>query len=147
MLQTNIPYLDEKVFLLLNKNYALCKKVVDRVFAKTGITLAEYSLLRLLQTTPAITASAARKRLFTSAPSIAQLVKSVEGKGLMLRGSDTTDTRRQPMTLTKKGETLLSDARKIIQKSLRTLAIPDQLLQDLHNNLSTLFISLSSYEE
>ncbi len=144
MSQLQGPYLDEQVFLLLSQNFSLCKKIVDRELRTTGVTLAEYSLLRILQNTPSITASSARKRLFTSAPSIAQLVKSIERKDLIQRGSDRRDVRRQPMTLTKKGEALVTDARRIIQRSLRRLTIPEKLLQALQSNLFSLFSSLSS---
>lgn len=140
-------YLDEQVFLLLSQDFSLCKKVVNKVLAKKGITLAEYSLLRILQNTPNITASSARKRLFTSAPSIAQLVKSTTQKGFIRRGSDTVDTRRQPIQLTKKGQSMVINARQVIQQSLSKLAIPPTVLHALKSNLSILFTSLSSYEE
>ncbi len=145
MASTSPIGLEEQAFLLLSQNYVLCKKLSDRELSMLGITLAEHTLLRIIENSPGITAGEARKRMFSSAPSLAQLVKSAEQKELMKRGSDSNDTRRQPMTLTKKGRDVVMNGRNAIQKALRNLDISPKVLHALIASHSSLSSSLSSY--
>jgi DNA-binding MarR family transcriptional regulator len=137
--------LDEQVFVLLSQSYMLCRKLAEKEAAMAGITLAEYSFLRLVENVPGITASEVRKRLFMTAPSVAQLVKSVSEKEMIERGSDTDDTRRQPLRLTKTGTKAVKNARASIHNALKKRKIPPTLLESLSQDLSLLFSSLSSY--
>jgi DNA-binding MarR family transcriptional regulator len=147
MMVKNRSYLDEQVFLLLSQNYALCKKMADRTVARQGITVAEYSMLRLLAREPGATASAIRKHLFASAPFVAQTVKALERKGLLHREKDTRDVRRQFLHLTARGRDVASRTRDEIQQALSGLALPQRNLRALHSELTALFSSFSSYGE
>lgn len=147
MMSEDNSYLDEQVFLLLSQSYLLCKKMADRTVARQGITLAEYSLLRLLAKQPGTTATTLRKHLFASAPFIAQTVKSLERKTLLERQQDKKDIRRQFLRLTPRGRGVVTRAREDIQRALSALALPQRNLRALHSELTALFSSLSPYGE
>ncbi len=138
-------HIDEKFFLLLSQNYSLCRKFAENELRSAGITLAEYSFLRVLENKPEITANEAGKKLGSTPPSISQLVRSLSQKGLIKRKTDTDDTRRQPMLLTSKGSSVIRNARKSIDASLQKLMIPKNVFESLVINLTTFFTSLSSY--
>ncbi len=139
------PHPDEQVFLLLSRSYALCRKMAEKELRLAGVTLSEYTLMRIVHNTPGVTAGMAAKRLDASAPSVAQLVKSLHAKGFISRGSDRADIRRQPMTLTWKGRRAVIRARAAIQKALRKMTLSEKTLHSLISDLSTLLTSLSPY--
>ncbi len=145
MPKESLPHPDEQAFVLLTQAAALSRRMAEAELVTCRITVAEYSLLRIMQNTPNVTASEAGKRLYASAPSVAQLVKSLERKGLMRRTQDAKDTRRQHMRLTPAGITIINRARATIQKALRKLRLSDPMLESLTRDLSTLLSSLSPY--
>ncbi len=140
----NGVHIDEQVFLLLGQTYAQAKKMADRELRKLGITHAEYSLLRVLENSPGITASEMRARLSASAPAIAQLIKVIESKELIVRAADAGDSRRQLVTLTKHGATLVRKARGDIQKALERVGADAAMMKSLVTNLTELSLTLSS---
>lgn len=140
----NGVHIDEQVFLLLGQTYAQAKKMADRELRKLGITHAEYSLLRVLENSPGITASEMRARLSASAPAIAQLIKVIESKELIVRAADAGDSRRQFVTLTKRGVALVRKARGDIQKALERVGADAAMMKSLVTNLTELSLTLSS---
>ena len=135
----------EWAFLQLIQAYGQSRRLTERELSPFGITIAEYTLLRILQNTPHITASQARTRLATTAPSLAQLVKSLSRKGMIRRSADRVDTRRQPIDLTAKGKKTIEKARSAIQQTLRKLVVSPATVRTLTDALSDLLTSLSSY--
>ncbi len=142
---TKEMFLDEKVFLLLAQGDNLSRKIADKALAAVGMTIAEYTLLRIIQNTPRITAAEARKRLLVSAPSVAQLVKSLRGKSLIVHTEDRLDIRRQPIVLSAKGKKAIANARASVQKALRELRVPATVLESLRRDLTVLISFLSPY--
>ncbi len=141
----SLPFPHEKIFLLLSQCQMLTRKFAEKELRTLGITVAEYALLRVIENHPRPTASEAGKRLFATAPSIAQLVKHLKKKGLIESGSDATDIRRQPLSLTAKGKTDVVLGRQAIQNALQRLNLPQNGLKSLEDELSSLFSSLTSY--
>ncbi|HLD63702.1 hypothetical protein A3J34_04760 [Candidatus Peribacteria bacterium RIFCSPLOWO2_02_FULL_51_10] len=138
-------HLDEQVFLLLGQLFSLSKKLAEKQFVVLDITVSEYSLLRIIENTPRITAGEARKRLVSSAPSVAQLVKSLQRKKMIEREQDAADIRRQKIVLTAKGRKVITKARKAIQSALHSSNVAENVLHSLLKNLTILSSSLSSY--
>jgi DNA-binding MarR family transcriptional regulator len=136
---------EEHVFLLLSQTSTLCKKMSERALRPTGLTLAEYMLLRVTQNTPGVTAGEVGLRMFSKPPSVAQLVKSAERKGMIERRADTEDIRRRPLYLTAKGSDTVKLGRKAIEYTLQETRIPDTTLHGLITHLTSLFSSLSPY--
>ncbi|MEK7218989.1 MAG: MarR family transcriptional regulator [Patescibacteria group bacterium] len=139
------PHLDEHVFLLLRQVQIQSMKLAERQCLAAGVTVAEYALLRIVENTPRVTAGEARKRMLSSAPSVAQLVKRLERKGLIGREQDARDIRRQKITLTAQGRRSIAVARKEIQSALQALKIPGSVLHSLEGHLALISSSLSSY--
>lgn len=135
----------EKAFLLLSQCHTLCKKFAEKELSTVGVTIAEYSLLRSIESHPNTTAGEAAKRVFSSPPSIAQLVKRLKGKRLIESTLDVADIRRQPLMLTAKGKNDVILGRQAIQIALQKLNIGHTALKFLEDSLSSLFSSLSSY--
>ena len=140
------PHVDEEVFLLLGKTHFLCKKLGEKNLRPFGITLSEYTVLRIIENTPQITAVEIRKRLSTTAPSVAQLVKNLSQKDMIGRKLDSHDVRRRQIILTEKGRETVHASRKSIQATLQKLKIRDGVLFSLLTNLMILSSSLSPYD-
>jgi DNA-binding MarR family transcriptional regulator len=133
---------EEQLFLELARSYALCRRVAEEAIASAGITLTEYNLLRVVENDPDTTATAARERLMATAPSVAQVVKSVEAKGLMVRTRAAHDARNQHMRLTPRGRTVVRKARAAVSAALQASHVPASRLRLLTEQLASLSSSV-----
>ncbi len=133
---------DEAFFLALLGVYTQLQKRSEATLRREGLTVAEYGLLRVVENMPGITAAFVRKRLFASAPFIAQLVASAETKGFLSRARDLDDGRRQPLILTSLGKKTARAARGAVEEMLRSLRLPEALLRSLASDLTTVLHSL-----
>jgi DNA-binding MarR family transcriptional regulator len=133
---------EEQLFLELTRAYALCRRIAEEAMGSAKITLTEYNLLRIVENTPGITATAVRERLMATAPSVAQVVKTVEAKGLLKRTRAAEDARNQHMHLTAKGRTVTGKARDAIGQALRASGVPASRLQILTAQLTSLSSSI-----
>ena len=136
---------DEAFFMHLQRAQAITQKFAETALMKAGITVAEYTLMRIIENTPAITAGQARARLYATAPSVAQIVAQLIGKKLLMRGKDPSDARRLPLTLTPRGKKALHNAKQAISQLISSLKLPAGLLDSLTRNLSTFLSSLPPY--
>ncbi len=136
---------EEEVFLLLHKTASKLEKTAEEGLRIAALSVAEYTMLRIVQNTPGITAGEAKERLYATAPAVAQLVAKLEARGMIRRGSDKTDARRLPLHLTAKGTKHVKSAKDAISQLLSELKLPHSLLHSLVHNLSLFSTSLSSY--
>lgn len=139
------PTAEEAFFLLLNKSSSNLQKAAEEGLKNAGISVAEYTMLRIIENSPGITAGEAKKRLYATAPAVAQLVAKLEARGMVRRGSDAADARRLPLHLTEKGVGQLQDAKKSVAQLIRALKLPKGLLESLSNSLSIFSSSLPAY--
>lgn len=132
----------EEFFRQLALAATFVRRHAEHILYPLGLTVAEYTLLRVVRNTPGITARDAQGRLFATAPSVAQLVKSVEGKGLIRRSTSSEDARVQHINLTAKGKTLADRAYALTIRDHATLQIGDARLRDATEQLASIIASL-----
>jgi len=142
--QSRLP-VEEEFFLAMTNGATLVQKLTETAIRTTGITVAEHTLLRIVQNTPGITAADARARLFATAPSTAQIVSSLEKKGCVTRVRDDIDTRKLHLFLTTTGKKAIAAGQKNVSALMKRVSIPPSLLQSLSGNLHSLISSLSLY--
>lgn len=136
---------EEEVFLLLHKTASKLEKTAEEGLRIAALSVAEYTMLRIVQNTPGVTAAEAKERLYATAPAVAQLVAKLESRGMLRRGTDKSDARRLPLYLTAKGAKHVKSAKHSISQLLSELKLPKSLLHSLADNLSLFSTSLSSY--
>lgn len=139
------PSAEEALFLLVHKTASNLQKTGEEGLRAAGLSVAEYSMLRVVQHFPGITAGEAKSHLYYTAPAVAQLVAKLEARGMLKRGSDTTDARRLPLYLTAKGTKHVKNAKHAISQLVSGLKLPRSLLHSLTHDLSLFSTSLSSY--
>lgn len=145
MTQERIITGEEAFFLHLMSTANQTQKMCEEAVRVSGVTVAEYTLLRIVENAPGITAGEARARLYATAPSIAQLVAQLEGKKLLQRVRDPVDARRLPLRLTADGKKSVQKAKRAVSQLLSRLKLPQGLLDSLTTNLSTYLSSLPPY--
>ena len=134
----------EEFFRRVTLAATLARRHAEKVLAPFRLTVAEYTLLRIVRNTPNLTARAAGKRMYSTAPSVAQLVKSIESKGLIARTASNSDARVQYISLTARGKTLAEKAYVSVIREQRALDINERDLTDTSGNLSRIIDSLST---
>jgi DNA-binding MarR family transcriptional regulator len=94
---------------------------VDKAVTAVGLSVAQYRVLAILAEQ---TDSAGRlaERLAVRPPSVTSLVDGLVAKGLVRRGADAEDRRRQVVEVTASGEAALRDADAAVAARLRELA-------------------------
>jgi DNA-binding MarR family transcriptional regulator len=136
---------EEEFFLRLSACYQEVHRIAGEVFAREGLSVPQYNLMRIVQNTPGITANEARERLLVTAPSLAQLAGELERKKWIARGTDVGDARRRPLSLTPAGRQVLMSAQAALRQRIRELKIPKSLFSSLSDDLSSLLTSLPSH--
>jgi len=139
-LQVRFSTAEEQFFFLLTNASSNLQKIVEKALRTSELSIAEYTMLRIIENTPGITAGEARKRLYATAPSIAQIIAQLEPRGLLRRVDDSDDGRRLPIFITAKGKKHLKKAKNSIAQLVRTLNLKRGHLETLSANLS-LFLS------
>jgi DNA-binding MarR family transcriptional regulator len=94
---------------------------VDKAVTAVGLSVAQYRVLAILAER---TDSAGRlaERLAVRPPSVTSLVDGLVAKGLVRRGADADDRRRQVLEVTGSGEAALAEADEAVATRLRELA-------------------------
>jgi DNA-binding MarR family transcriptional regulator len=94
---------------------------VDKAVTAVGLSVAQYRVLAVLAER---TDSAGRlaDRLAVRPPSVTSLVDGLVAKGLVRRGTDADDRRRQVLEVTEAGEAALHEADVAVAARLRELA-------------------------
>lgn len=136
---------EEEFFLNLRRAASIVERMTDDAVLAAGLTVAQYSLLRVVQNTPGVTASEARKRLYISAPSMTNLTDGLLRKGFLRRTKDPNHGRRMPLLLTGSGNIALQRAESGVLALVREAGVPQSLLSSLTKGLSSLLSSLPPY--
>lgn len=138
--------LPEDTYLLLQQTLAAARRLAEREFRSFGLTLADYTTLRVIENTPAVTARGIRDRLHTSAASVSQTIARLSSQRMIDKLQHRTDGRSQRITLTRKGLSTVRAARAILLKSLRASRLDDTKLARLQHDLSLILSSLTTYD-
>lgn len=128
---------EEQFLVSLTRCQGLLRKHAECALGSTGITPAEYQLLRMIQEDPGMSAKTARSILSTSAPTIAQAVDALMKKGFLKRSANAQDARVQELYLTLKGRVRIGQARRAMDGALRSLGLSGSTLQSLTKNLGS----------
>ncbi len=135
---------DERLYLELTRCYVLSRRLAEDAVRLLRITLTEYNLLRIVENHPGIRAAEARSRLMATAPSVAQVVKSLEAKNLIERGHSAGDGRSRPMRLSALGKKTVIRARAAVNAALGPMRHSPSSMSALADSLSSLADSLPS---
>jgi len=94
---------------------------VEKAIAAIGLSVAQYRVLAILAEETAA-AGLLAERLAVRPPSVTSLVDGLVAKGLVRRGADADDRRRQVVEVTAEGEAALHEADTVVVARLRELA-------------------------
>lgn len=133
---------EEEFFLAVSRTFQLMRKHAERILQPTGVTLSEYTLLRIVDATPNTTASDICDILYATAPTIAHTIAGLERKNLITRTADAKDARRQHIKLTPDGRKIVSRGKKGINTFAQSLDIKpglfssaEKVLEDFQQKL------------
>lgn len=114
---------EEEFFLGVSRTFQLMRKHAERILQPTGVTLTEYTVLRIIDASANVTAREICDVLYATAPTIAHTIASLERKKLIKRTADAKDARRQHITLTPEGRSIVTRGKKEINAFAKTLDI------------------------
>jgi DNA-binding MarR family transcriptional regulator len=80
---------------------------LDEVLRPAGVTALQYTALTVLERHPNYTSAQLARHSFVTAQTMADMVTTLEGRGLVERHRDAADRRRLVLSLTNEGRTLL----------------------------------------
>jgi DNA-binding MarR family transcriptional regulator len=94
---------------------------VEVAIAPTGMKLSQYRLLCLIADGMSGSSDVAA-RLAVRPTSVTEIVEGMVARGWVLRGSDPSDRRRSPLTLSRSGARVLEKAQLAVTERLRAIA-------------------------
>ncbi|MCU1373547.1 MAG: MarR family transcriptional regulator [Actinomycetia bacterium] len=94
---------------------------VEQAVAAVGLSVSQYRVLAILAEERAAAGGLA-ERLAVRPPSVTSVVDGLVARGLMQRGVDADDRRRQVLEVTPAGERVLAEADEAVAGRLRELA-------------------------
>lgn len=98
--------------LYLIKQVELAAKVeLDEAVARHGITSVQYTALAVLARHPGITATQLAQNSFVTIQSMAQLVATLEARGLIVRVPDPQSRRQNLISITPEGKRIIDALR------------------------------------
>jgi DNA-binding MarR family transcriptional regulator len=87
---------------------------LDELVRPAGLTALQYTALTVLERHPDLTSAHLARSSFVTAQSMADMVTTLRGRGLIDRHQDPVDRRRLVLSLTEAGETLLDGYRQAV---------------------------------
>lgn len=118
---------EEEFFLGVLRTFQLMRKHAERILQPTGVTFSEYTLLRIVDASPNVTAREICDVLYATAPTIAHTIASLERKKLITRTIDSKDARRQHIKLAANGRKIVLRGKKDINAFVKSLGIKPTL--------------------
>src|SRR5262245_60709303 len=90
------------------RTYVLLQLWADARMPQLGLETFEFHLLFRLRSSPGRTQAELGRRVSRNSMSVSRLVRSLEARGLVRREASTTDARAHSVTLTRKGDALVT---------------------------------------
>lgn len=106
---------DVSFLYLLKRAELAAKKRLEEVLEQFDITAVQYAALTSLERHPGLTAAALARHSFVTAQTTAQLVRGLEGLGLIVREPDPKSKRQVLLALSPAGRDLLDVIRGPVQ--------------------------------
>ncbi len=108
-----MPQSGDASFLYLLKRVELAaRRRLEEVLEPSGVTAVQYAALTSLERHADMTAAALARHSFVTAQTTAQLVRSLEQRGLIARHPDPRSRRQVLLALTPRGRHLLDELRE-----------------------------------
>lgn len=105
-----------KAWLIVQNAARIVVKASERTFAKTGISLGEFHVLRTLTASGPCPMVDLAKEQFISPPALTSIVDSLEKQGLVERVRSKKDRRIINIKITSKGEKLFTQAQPLYKQ-------------------------------
>lgn len=102
-----------------------------------GITPIQYAALRALDASPGLDQRSLAGMIGLDTSTVAGVIDRLEARGLVVRGSSSTDRRVRLLTLTKEGKTMLETLEPLVQRA------QDQILKPLSKSERKEFMRLA----
>jgi DNA-binding MarR family transcriptional regulator len=107
-----VTSIDHVTLLYLVKQVELAVRAqLDRVVDEAGLTTAQYTALTVLERHPGMTSAVLARHSFVRAQTMAQLVGSLEQRGVIARQIDPASRRQHLISLTDEGRRVLDELR------------------------------------
>jgi DNA-binding MarR family transcriptional regulator len=120
------PAGSEPMLLYLVKQVELAvRSHLDDLLRPAGLTALQYTALTVLERHPDLSSAQLARNSFVTAQSMADMITTLEGRGLIERHRDRTDRRRLVVALTTDGRKLLDRYRDQVD------ALEEQMLAGL----------------
>ena len=118
--------LEEEAFLSLQRTAALLLRAVARELETHDLTPAQYNALRILRGAgpEALTCGEIGERLVSPGPDVTRLLDRLEKQGLIQRLRDEQDRRVVRARITERGNALLEELDRPVDRVLRDLLGP-----------------------
>ena len=130
---------DVSILYLVKQLELAVRSELDSVTAVVGLTALQYTALTALQRHPGITAAQLARNSFVRAQSMAEMLNTMMGRGLVTRERDPDDNRHYRLYLAPAGQevidSLSSSVRNIERIMLSDLSSAEA--QDLHRYLDS----------
>lgn len=132
----------ESIFLRLSRASSLTGKLISDSVLASGLTLAEYNFLRIVDLNPRVTARQIQQELSAAAPSIAQMVAKLEKKGFLKRDRSSSDGRMLHLKLTFWGARALKKGKASLELQLKKKSLSQKLVANLLKDLDVMIDEL-----
>ena len=105
--RTPLDTAPETVLYLVRQLDLAIRAQLDELLRPAGITAAQYTVLTVLEREPDLTSAQLARSSFVTAQSMADMVTSLDERGIVVRRRDPQDRRRLVLALTARGRRLL----------------------------------------
>jgi DNA-binding MarR family transcriptional regulator len=111
------PGLSEATLLYLIKQLELVvRSRLETVTRDVGLTVPQYTAMTVLERRPGLTSAQLAKNSFVRAQTMGQVTNELESRGLIVRHEDPGNQRRQPLSVTEKGQQLLDELAPAVEQ-------------------------------
>jgi len=104
-----LPSTDRSLPIALMRAREKVMAPIRQMLSESGITEQQWRVLRVLAEYGAQDATQVSERACLLMPSLARIIKTLSERGLVSRVTDQNDKRRQPLTITARGQAIIDD--------------------------------------
>ena len=124
MSQGEVGDLEVSVGYVLKQTQAALRAAMDAALGPLGLTVPQYSCLELLGQRPGLSGSDLARGAFVSRQAMNQVLRGLEGRGLLARPTTPAHGRALPTELTSTGRAVLHTASSAVAEVEQRLLAP-----------------------
>ncbi|MBT8102292.1 MAG: MarR family transcriptional regulator [Gammaproteobacteria bacterium] len=98
------------VWLTVGRTNLKVHRTLNLALGELGLSLAQHEILLAIRQTSGLTQKQLSEKLLVVKSNVSALIKKLEGRGLVLREPDPSDTRNRLLSLTKAGRDLVQES-------------------------------------